>query len=252
MTSPSMPSRRRAVIAVTAAVAVVATVTALVVAFAIIPLPAFPSLRDEPDASIPGTVAFGRWDDGYCWYVVPAGGGEDREVLCREDFGGEPGVQWTADGSLAMGQWDFGEYATVLIDPATGVEVGRYTEPFAGEPVERSGPGVAERARRADGAVVSARSVSDAGRAAVTIRYPDGTTSVLLDVEGPRDYRIEFAQWSPDGSWVLASDSEGRVLVLRAEGDPAPRILVADVYEYSPPAWYIPGNATYTWQPPEG
>ncbi len=72
---------------------------------------------------------------------------------------------------------------------------------------------------------------------------------VLVEVDdAPSNYRFIDPQWSPDGQFVLASDSEGRLLVLDAEGEVAPRVLVETGEEGRDvaAAWYIEGNSTYT------
>ena len=56
-----MTDSRKAVISAIAAVVVVGLVVGLVLVLAVIPLPDFPSLADDPDPSISGTVAFARW-----------------------------------------------------------------------------------------------------------------------------------------------------------------------------------------------
>ena len=57
-----MTDSRKVLISVVASVGVIGLVVGLVLTLAIIPVPAYPRLADQPDSSIPGTVAFSRWD----------------------------------------------------------------------------------------------------------------------------------------------------------------------------------------------
>lgn len=68
---------------------------------------------------------------------------------------------------------------------------------------------------------------------------PDGPARTLLAAEGLRDYAFLHARWSPDGEWVLVLDSVDRLLLLRAAGDPVPRVVATGVDQ---PAWYVPGH----------
>lgn len=237
-----MTPRRRTVMAVVASVLVLAAVTAVIFVFGVIPLPDFPSLADRPDPSIPGTVAYVVHERESCIMTVPASGGVPREVWC----GGYADVPtWTAGGLLVVTDY-FAEPVYVLIDPATGREVDRV-------PIETGTDGAPKtypydlRRRRPDGAVVFTDWARD-GAAVVRVRFADGSERTILSVEnGPRDYNFPDAQWSPDGSRLLISDSAGRLIVAGVEGNPDPRVLVEGLETWAfGAAWYIPGYDTYT------
>lgn len=217
------PARRlRAAIAVAGAVTLV--VVGAVWRYGIVPAPRFPALAAEPDASFTGTVAF--LDEAGCLRVVPAGGGP----VARPGFCDTRAhrVEWTAEGHLAVDSWESGSYR--LVDPTTGVVLSRPGRfPFG-----RNGD-----ARLAGGDTVETDHGDDDLRAAIVARAQDGGTRTLISVRAPADYSFETVGLSPDGRFLLAVDSDGRVLVGRAgEGL---RLLATGADPYAEPAWYQPG-----------
>lgn len=215
------PARdRRVAVAVTSAVAVVAVVVGVIVTVGRVPLPPMPSLAADPDPSIPGTVAFLHGDgDRSCLSLVAAGGGEPLDLRCGS---WQPdALAWTTDGRLAVSSWDpapvGAEARTVtVIDPVTGDEWG-----WAEVSSERW---AADRLVREDGS----RLVVDPSRDGIVtlrVRAPDGAGTELMRLQGPADYGLVSAQWSPDGQWVLGVDTRGRLFVLDADGDIGPRLL---------------------------
>ncbi len=244
-----MTDSRKVLTSVIASVVVIAVVVGLVLVFAIIPLPTFASLADEPDASIPGRVAFSQWDNGdLCiWTVDAAGGEEPHEVLCDTDIGFAdllPG--WTPEGMLLVQEFRGESQAFRVIDPETGTTLNRIT----GDQVDTSRDPVGRDLYTApDGSEVYTE--QDPGSPRVVVQSPTGVEHTLLEVEGPKDYSFNQATWSPDGEWLLVQDSEGRLLILAAQGDPNPRILVDNSDNWSPASWFIPGYTEGTWDPNE-
>jgi hypothetical protein len=240
-----MNPERRAIVSIVAAVLVVVLVTAIILVFGVIPLPEFPSLADQPDPSIPGTVAYVEFDDEPCIFTVPASGGEAREVWCGRDYVEFPA--WSSDGLLVLMDWT-AQPTYVLIDPATGNEVDRVPIDDIDRPGTQPLPYPPEaRQDRADGGTLRINGPRG-GASAVTVRLPGGEDRTIVSVkDGPTDYWFVQAQWSPDGEWVLVSDSAGRLLIVADTGDPEARVLVEGLQEWGPQAaWYIPGDSTYT------
>ncbi len=221
------PDRRR-LAAAAGAVIVVATAVAVIVTFGVVPLPEFPALAENPDASIPGTVAFTRQErDGMCVFLVAASGGEPRRLLCEEGIDGS--LEWK-DGLVAAQRWGWpGGGERVFIDPGTGRIVRRET---LDEHAPPSSPGQeAGHWVRVDGARIV--TTHEGGRARLDVVAPDGRATQLLSVEGPRDYAFYDALWSPDGRYVLLSDSRERLIVVDPDGGSA-RLLATEAYG---PAW---------------
>jgi Tol biopolymer transport system component len=244
-----MTDSRKVLTSVIASVVVIGVVVGLVLVFAIIPLPTFASLVDEPDTSIPGTVAFSQWDNGdLCiWTVDAAGGEEPHEVLCDGNIGFAdflPG--WTAEGMLLVQDFRGESQAFRVIDPETGTTLNRVTMDQTDTPRDPVGR---DLYTAPDGSEVYTE--NDPGSPRVVVQSPTGVDRTILEVEGPKDYSFNQATWSPDGEWLLVQDSEGRLLILAAQGDPNPRILVDDSDGWSPASWFIPGYTEGTWDPNE-
>ncbi|MDR9452236.1 MAG: hypothetical protein RI637_13585 [Acidimicrobiia bacterium] len=239
-----MKPERRAIVSIVAAVSVLVVVTVIIFIFGVIPLPDFPSLAEQPDPSIPGTVAYVAFDDDPCLVTVPAsGGGVVERVWCGRQYVEFP--SWTADGLLVVVDYT-AQPSYLLIDPTTGTAVDRIPQDNQpGEPVPLPYPSTV-RQERPDGARVRTDGLRG-GEASVIVRI-NGEDQTILTVENaPSDYSFIDAQWSPDGAWVLVSDTAGRLLIVGADGNPAARVLVDGLQEWgAQAAWYIPGNGTYT------
>jgi hypothetical protein len=238
-----MNPQRRAIVSIVAAVSVLAVVTVIIFVFGVIPLPEFSSLADQPDPSIPGTVAYVEFDETPCLVTVPASGGDSAEVWCGRQYVEFP--SWTADGLLVVLDYT-AQPSYLLIDPATGTEVDRVPQANQpGEPEPLPYPADVRR-ERPDGATVHTTGLRG-GETSVIVRL-NGTDQTILAVErAPSDYSFIDAQWSPDGAWVLVSDTAGRLLIVGADGNPGARVLIDGLQPYgAQAAWYIPGNTTYT------
>ncbi len=236
---------RKPLLAVAAALAVVVAVSAVIFVYGVIPIPDFPSLAEQPQP-IPGTVAFVRWEgrDGPCIYTIPAGGGQEERVLCGRFEGGP--LAWTPEGNLALlGFQEFGGSLVLIVDPTTGWELDRFSlgREEATDVEQRFFRLSERRQEREDGTQLVFGGFESDEEAELALRHPNGSTEELLRLQDvPRDYAFWDAQWSPDGEWVLLVDSEERLVVLDA-ANPEPRLLASRAAE---PAWFIPGERTYT------
>jgi len=233
---------KRATLAIVLSVTVLAAVLVVILVFGVIPFPEYASLADQPDPAIRGTIAFVQGDDPPCAMTIPAGGGPATEVGCGWEMGGE-GLAWTADGLLVTLDFTGNPAQYVLIDPATGEIVERIDTDVNGPEPLFERPDLArfdDSTLIVGSAPMLTRDRTDNG-AVIWISRQGAPRTVLLEVDGPRNYRFRTAIWSPDGNWVLVSDSLDRLLIVRATGDPTPRILVEDVQPWNRSAWYIPG-----------
>ena len=229
------PQRKQAWLA---AAAVALAVCIAIWAFGVAPLPDYPSLAAAPDPSIPGQVAFVRWGERPCVYVVPGRGGPERRLRCTDDeedgedwFGGP--IAWTRDGRVVVQAYSPAGNRAIVLDPATGRVLERIPvqEPLA----ERAPP---EAEARDDGA----RLLVNRSDGAATLGFAPRASSPreVARVGGPPAYRFGEARWSPDGEWILVRDSNQDLLVVRAlEG--APLRLLADRVT-GPFAWHVPGR----------
>jgi hypothetical protein len=250
---PPRDGDRRAVIAIVGAVVVVVGAFLGIVAAGLVPLPDFPVLADDPDPAIPGTVAYLDVEgNDLCIMTVPAGGGPSREVACLQRVGPGADLAWTAEGRIAARVYVERGLDIVVYDPRSGTEVERIEVFPRHRGVERTDVVGAfaeiDRTVRTDGARLRVEDPRE-GRAVLLVRDPDGGERELLTLDGPRDYRLSSAQWSPDGQWILVADSRGRLIVLDSEGE-RPRLLAHDGEQRQwwipSPTWFVPGDATYT------
>lgn len=236
--------------AIVAAAAVVIAAVAIILTVGLVPLPELPSLADDPDPALTGTVAYvhGTYDDA-CIALIPAGGGEARDAWCGTQA--PDVIAFTPEGLLVVSGWFESpmqpEGPTLLvIDPRTGAEV---DEIRLDGRIPGSWP--PERTLRDDGALLRTGS-RDPGVAELRVSVPGGSADTIAQLQGPRDYAFVEAQFSPDGSWVLAVDSRGRLVIVGADGTPEARLLAetdGDRWLATRVAWWIPDSATYTVDP---
>lgn len=210
-------TRSRQLAAGGASVAIVLVIAILVALYGVQSYPDLPTVENQPQPEVSGQLAYVMWDDpqGSCLYVLDPG--RDRQQLRCGDF--DQVVAWE-DGLIAVRRFGPGRATVELVDPATGDVVRQYSESVAREPV----PGI--RSERADGTRLELSSRD--GTAMLVAVDTEGDERTLLSLEGPRNYRFEDPAWSTDGGWATVLDSGGRLILVRTQGDPAPRILLDD------------------------
>lgn len=228
---------RRIVIAIAGCAALAVLAVALLLAIGIRHVPDLPTVRERPDPTVAGRLALQVWDDsrGMCVDVEELSTGERREVYCEgmpvSGFEQPMGINWfdwDDTGRLMLASYERDAIRVVTIDVDTGEVVDEGTLPSDTRPPD-------ERAR-ADGSTLSYPWNED-GRAVVYVNGPDGARRTLYEVRGPDGYTFVAAAWSPRGDYAVVRDSEGRWIVLRADGEPVPRILTEDADQL---AWYQP------------
>lgn len=208
------PPPRRSLVALVAAATVVVLTVGLVLVFGLARPPALASLAEQPAPDLDTAVAWVHWDREACLYVATPDA-VSREVVCG--LPGEEVLGWEADGIGTL-VWERTE-AIEVIDPDTGEVVD--VRPFRGDPWgdrEREWSRVDSRNR--DGVL--------------TVRL-EGT--VLWEVDAPESYWLNPASVSPDGRFVAAFDSAGRLLLFDATGEDAPRVWLEDVEGWQAPVW---------------
>lgn len=232
---------------------IVVVATAVIVIFGFVPTPTYPLLAEEPDPKLSGMIAYAipedtDHDDGFgsrCVYMIELPEGQANEITCREQIGW--GMAWTDDGWLVVENFGhdnrfdrkFDSFGVALIEPVEGGAFERVKYERDSDILWSD-----HRQTRRDGTRVR---VEDAGTTVVVVS-PDGSTRDLFGSDdAPSNYRFNEPQWSPDGKYVLVVDTEGRIIVAAASGDPRPRVVAETGHEYDViMAWYMPGNTTYT------
>lgn len=145
--------------------------------------------------------------EGGCVWVVHASGAEAPRRLGCSGRRGVPdtiaGLSWTAAGDLEV-RTDRASAAPAVLR----VHAGQAIPGAIAEPDRVHG-------RRGDGALVQTTRAPDAPERTAQLVFtpPDGSPRSLVSVEGPEGYSFGDPQWSPDGKWILFSDSHGRLLI---------------------------------------
>lgn len=173
--------------------------------------PQFPSLREQPDRSIPGLIAYVRWDEdsrdgrSCLWVVAASGEHAPRRLVCDREVGGP--VRWTPRGiELHTPE------GTRVIDPVTGRTrertqgTGVQAPPFPGTPESRTLAGITLVPRS-----------GEPGRAELWLEHGDGVQSRVAFADGPRDYTWWDAVWAPGGRYAAVQDSAQRLLIVDTE-----------------------------------
>lgn len=233
----SSPGRRVLIVVL----AVVAALGAAVVVMLVLlftqrgSVPSFPSLQENPDPALHGTVAY--LGDGNCIRIIAAAGGPSKEALClpsqdvavAEKLGKEQGPQlvWLPDGRLEVTMFrmtdppgpNFEAGWQKVVDVRSGA-----VEDVPAAAVPSSADRTTQPSTNTTGQRISWTSDAASGRIRILL-HDDGTTRTLLSAKGPGEYTYGLlsAFWSPDGSWVAADD--GRILVITPD-DAVTRVLV--------------------------
>jgi hypothetical protein len=185
------------------------------------PTPDFPSLADDPDPELQGTVAFVRpYPDDNCIAVVAASGGAPEEVACVEGSAG--GLTWLPDGRLQATRYEggegTGETASWIVDVETGDVEEVPVDEIPPEPASQEttpGPG---------GEVVRC----DSTRGALTLTMTtDGDSRTLLSTGAPDTYCMGQPVWNGDGTWFVVKDDLDRLLLVTT-GEPSTTRLLVD------------------------
>lgn len=237
-----VPSRRRArwpwILGGAVAAALVLAVAGLVITFFVVmsrPIPEFPSLTQNPDPSLHGTVAYFD-DQTMCVRAISASGATSRQVLCIESqdpseaamVGKDVGANlfWRDDNRLEITLFRMTDGGPdPVFTPAWQKVVDVVTGAVEETPIAEVSPTPTTNAHPTtspDGATVSTE--SDGGHAVVTLTDSSGTRT-LVDVTGsPETYAIQPAYWAPDFGWIIANDN--RTLVITPTDPSNTRILL--------------------------
>ena len=204
-------------------------------------LPSFPSLAEQPDTSLHGTVAYFANGTG-CVRIVAAAGQPAKDVLCipQQDLAVKPelGVKpagpqlvWRPDGRLEVTMFFWSPVTEKqpayhpswqkIVDPRTGAVEDVPASQLPAGPNETTQPTVNPRGERV-GTVLDAAT----GRVKVTLTGSGGTR-VLLSTQGPGEYSYRFgaAFWAPNWQWIAAGD-DGRILIITPDKPATTRVLV--------------------------
>lgn len=196
------------------------------------PAPQFPSLADNPDPSLHGTVVYFATDtepkaqiNSGCVRVVAAAGATSRDVLCLTDAGYDVGPQlaFLPDGRLevTMFSWPTDEPLVVawqkIVDVRTGVAEGVPVAQLPSAPVAM-GSTVTPAGERIT-------ATSRGNNVELVLTDAGGLSRTLWSAEVSPEYSMDVI-WAPNWEWVLAYD--GRLLVVSVDDPAQIRVLVAE------------------------
>ena len=205
------------------------------------PNPVFPSLADNPDPSLQGTVAYYDISTS-CVRMVAAAGQPSRDVLClsedetfnpnQDTFG--PLLAWLTDGRLQVTMLWWGERQPEsaaspgwqqIVDVTTGA-----VEEVPEAEVPDTLPGTTEPAPGPNGERIEVTS----GGGHVEIVLTDATGSrTLLSTVGNTEYTIKVPPtWSPDGRWIVVENGPGEILLITVEDPAVTRILTTNAMSW--------------------
>lgn len=208
------------------------------------PVPSFPSLAEQPDRSLQGTVAWVAPNG--CVRLVAAAGSPPREMYCVPDedmskaprVGKEVGPQlvWLPDGRLEitlfrMDPSDLRESKTTpglvagwqkILDVRTGDVEDVPADDVPGEPNLSTEPTVSP-----DGERITVTSDAMSGEVEVVLSS-EGEERTLLDARGHGKYMHGMrAFWAPNWQCIAADD--GRILVITTDEPSTTRVLVGEL-----------------------
>ena len=204
------------------------------------PNPVFPSLAENPDPSLQGTVAYYDVTTS-CVRVVAAAGQPSEDVLCltesetfnpdKDTFG--PLLAWLPDGRLEVTMFWWGETqpetaATPgwqkLVDVTTGV-----VEEVPATELPRTLPEVTAPAGP-NGERIEV--TSDGGHVEIVMTDAAGSRT-LLSTEGNPDYWVKVPPtWSPDGRWIVVEDGASEILLITVDDPAVTRLLVTNAMSW--------------------
>jgi hypothetical protein len=196
------------------------------------PAPQFPSLADNPDPSLHGTVAYFATDtepkaqiNSGCVRVVAASGATSRDVLCLSDAGYDTGPQlaFLPDGRLqvTMFSWPTDEPLVVAWQKIVDVRTGETQDvPPAQLP---AAPAVHGATDTPTGEQIIAR--NGGNESSLVLVAPNGASRTLWSAEVSPEYSMDVV-WAPNWEWALAYD--GRLLVVTVDDPAQVRLLVAE------------------------
>jgi len=205
------------------------------------PNPVFPSLADNPDPSLQGTVAYFATDTK-CVRMVAAAGQPSRDVLClseeetfnpaQDTFG--PLLAWLTDGRLQVTMFLWGErqaeaeaagWWQKIVDVTTGA-----VEEVPAVEVPNTLPETTEPAPGPNGERIEVTS----GGGHVEIVLTDATGSrTLLSTVGNAEYTIKVPPtWSPDGRWIVVENGPGEILLITVDDPAVTRTLTTNAMSW--------------------
>lgn len=186
-----------------AAAAVSVVVVVVVLVFGTSFPPSFPAPGENDDLT--GVLAYADSEDPHVVHVLDLESGSSIEYRCAYGYCLH---HWDASGLLVVHSEPHGDL--VLVDPASGSVV-------PGDPAPRT-----------DRELLTVDPVE--GRL-VLILGEGSATTVLLDIDVPRDYRLRNSGTSGNEEWAWFIDSEDRLIGLAVDGSSGPWLIAENAQD---------------------
>ena len=205
------------------------------------PNPVFPSLADNPDPSLQGTVAY--YDVATkCVRIVAAAGQPSKDVLCiTEDEAWHPTqdaygplLAWLPEGRLQVTMLLWGErqaeaeaagWWQKIVDVTTGV-----VEEVPAAEVPNTLPETTEPAPSPNGEQIEV--TSEGGHVEIVLTDAAGSRT-LLSAEGNPEYAIKVPPtWSPDGRWIVVENEASEILLITVDDPAVTRVLATNAMSW--------------------
>ncbi len=184
------------------------------------PFPDFPSLVNNPDTNLTGTVAFFDSFPDNCLHVIAASGGVSRKVKCLK---GEMAT-WLPDGRVQVTSYADRDKSSDDTRVIVNVETGRTTPVLSASIPPWSDPRVVQGPNGEE-----VRTISRRGNIALILKDVNGERT-LLSVNAPTSYTLGPPSWSPTGDWFIVKDGIDRLLTITTNATPTVRILAKNAW----------------------
>ncbi|HEX9259514.1 MAG TPA: hypothetical protein VF855_08240 [Acidimicrobiales bacterium] len=230
-------ARDRRALSVGVAVLALATGAVGAFTFGIERAPRWPSLASAPEPAASGHVAWTTlesapgepYSEQTCLWLEDLASGPAVQLECRGYAGGGGPVYsavWSGSDSIVI------RYGTRTLTVAAGKVLSSEQDTNPERPDGPAQPGFdsGDRLSQPGGPLSVSIEDDDHFRDQVVVHDGDAS-SVVLDA-GPRDdYLFHRVQWSPDGRWLLVTDSRNRAVLVSAMGEPTPRVVATGAWD---------------------
>jgi len=204
------------------------------------PNPVFPSLADNPDPSLRGTVAYYDVMTS-CIRVVAAAGQPSQDVLCltedeayhptQDAYG--PLLAWLPDGRLQVTMLLWGERQAEAEAAGWWQEIVDANTGAVQEVPATEVPSTLPEATALAGPNGEQIEVSSTGGRVEIVLIDAAGSRTLLSAEGNPDYWVKVPPtWSPDGRWIVVEDGAGQILLITVDDPAVTRVLATNAMSW--------------------